>query len=263
MAAAGQAADARDPRPAARATTGGRATSPTAHPIDELVLTVLSQNTNDRNRDVAYAAAARALPELGGGARRAGRGGRGGDPARAASQGEGAADPGDPRASSARRDLDLDWLGTAPREERIDFLHVAARRRAQNRRLRADLLLGHAGDPGRHPRPPGRRAARACSARRPPSSAPTTRCWRSSTREDAYELHVNLIRHGRRLCAGAAAAVRAVPAPAPVPLRARARGPGEPRKTSAIIRLRFCAFRVEGLPPEPGEGLHPEFFSRR
>ena len=36
-------------------------------PLDELVLTVLSQNTNDRNRDVAYARLRRPVPGLGGG----------------------------------------------------------------------------------------------------------------------------------------------------------------------------------------------------
>ena len=34
---------------------------------------------------------------------------------------------------------------------------------------------------------------------------------------DVYELHVNLIRHGRRLCTAAASAVRGVPAAAPLP----------------------------------------------
>ena len=36
--------------------------APHGHPIDELVLTVLSQSTNDRNRDVAYLRLRRALP---------------------------------------------------------------------------------------------------------------------------------------------------------------------------------------------------------
>ena len=31
-------------------------------PLDELVSTILSQNTNDRNRDLAFTACARALP---------------------------------------------------------------------------------------------------------------------------------------------------------------------------------------------------------
>ena len=93
---------------------------PHGHPIAELVKTVLSQHTNDRNRDRAFAAPARALPDLGGGPRRAGRGGRGGDPARRPGQAEGAADPGDPRALG--EPPDLDWTEDAPREESLEFL---------------------------------------------------------------------------------------------------------------------------------------------
>ena len=37
------------------ASTAARCCTRIARPIDELILTVLSQNTNDRNRDVAYA----------------------------------------------------------------------------------------------------------------------------------------------------------------------------------------------------------------
>jgi endonuclease-3 len=37
-----------------RAEYGRPVNRPHRHPVDELVLTVLSQNTNDRNRDVAY-----------------------------------------------------------------------------------------------------------------------------------------------------------------------------------------------------------------
>ena len=40
--------------------------------------------------------------------------------------------------------------------------------------------------------------------------------------EDAYELHVNLIRHGRTLCRPGAAEVRRVRAASHVPLRAGA-----------------------------------------
>ena len=43
-----------DPRPPARSLRAARS-EPHGHPIAELVRTILSQNTNDRNRDVAYA----------------------------------------------------------------------------------------------------------------------------------------------------------------------------------------------------------------
>ena len=49
--------------------TGSRSNEPHGHPIAELIKTVLSQHTNDRNRDRSFAAPARALPDLGGGAR--------------------------------------------------------------------------------------------------------------------------------------------------------------------------------------------------
>ena len=75
--------------------------APHGDPIAELVLTVLSQTTNDRNRDVAYPAAARALAGLGGGARRAGRGGRGGDPPGRHLEGQVGAHPGDPAGDRA------------------------------------------------------------------------------------------------------------------------------------------------------------------
>ena len=50
-----------DPRPPAR-LYGRPVNDPHGHPIAELVRTVLSQNTNDRNRDVAYERLRAALP---------------------------------------------------------------------------------------------------------------------------------------------------------------------------------------------------------
>ena len=109
---------------------------------------------------VAFARAAGAIPDLGGSARRAGRRARGGDPARRPRRGR--------RRRGSRRSWsgsasppDLDWTETAPREESLEFLLSLPGRRPQNRRLRPDLHLGHPGDPGRRPRPPGRRPARA------------------------------------------------------------------------------------------------------
>ena len=45
-----------------RAIYGIPATAPHGHPIAELILTVLSQSTNDRNRDVAYLRLRERLP---------------------------------------------------------------------------------------------------------------------------------------------------------------------------------------------------------
>ncbi len=82
-------------------------------PVDELIKTVLSQHTNDRNRDLALAPIARALPELGGGPRRAARAGRGGDPSRRPRPAEGAPHPGDPRCTGRSAEPRLDRDGGA------------------------------------------------------------------------------------------------------------------------------------------------------
>ena len=74
---------------------------PHGDPIAELVLTVLSQSTNDRNRDVAYLRLRERLPTWEARARRAARGGRGGDPPGRHLEGQVRAHPGDPA-----RDLD-------------------------------------------------------------------------------------------------------------------------------------------------------------
>ena len=55
---------------------GRKRNEPHGHPIAELVRTILSQHTNDRNRDARLRRDARALPDLGGGPRRADRGPR-------------------------------------------------------------------------------------------------------------------------------------------------------------------------------------------
>ena len=78
----------RRPAACARCATGcalvyGRPLAPPhGQGLDELILTVLSQSTNDRNRDVAFLRLRERFAELGGGPRRPERGGRGGDPAR-------------------------------------------------------------------------------------------------------------------------------------------------------------------------------------
>ena len=71
--------------------------APHGDPIAELVLTVLSQSTNDRNRDVAYLRLRERFPTWEAVMRGAGRGGRGGDPAGRDLEGEVGADQGDPR----------------------------------------------------------------------------------------------------------------------------------------------------------------------
>src|SRR5687768_14179321 len=97
--------------------------NPHGHPIAELVRTVLSQNTNDRNRDVAYERLRRALPTW--------------EEVRDAPVNvvEEAIRPGGlsqtkaPRIQAILRELpetsgqpDLDWLEHADRDEGMEFL---------------------------------------------------------------------------------------------------------------------------------------------
>ena len=132
-------------------------------PIDELVLTVLSQNTNDRNRDVAYFRLRERFPTW--------------DAVREApvEEIEEAIRPGGLAPTKSVRiqqildaigDDDLLWLADAPLDEAREYLCRAARRRPQDGGLRAAVLVRAARRAGRHPRLPGRRPARACGRRR-------------------------------------------------------------------------------------------------
>ena len=147
---------------------------PHRQPLEELILTVLSQSTSDRNRDVAYLrlvarfpdwAAVRDAPE---------RRGRGGDPARRDLQGQVGADPGDPARAAgpalARPPRGHDGRGGARRALR------AAGRRPQDRGVRAALRLRDARHPGRHARLARRHAARP---------VPAGRAVRGAARRDA------------------------------------------------------------------------------
>jgi endonuclease-3 len=166
-------------------------------PIDELIKTVLSQHTNDRNRDRAYAAMRERLPTW--------------DEVRDApvAELEDAIRPGGlarqkaPRIQAILEQLgeepDLDWTRTAPREESLEFLLSLP---GVGRKTAACVLLFSWGIPeipvdvhvhrvgGRlgliPPDAPFERAHEEIRAVVPPA--------------DAYEVHVNLIRHGRTLC---------------------------------------------------------------
>src|SRR6185503_4405275 len=92
-------------------------------PLDELVLTVLSQNTTDRNRDVAYTRLRARFPDWAAVAEAP------------VAQVEEAIRPGGISRVKSRRiqamigaiaeetgSLDLQWLSRAPREDAIEFL---------------------------------------------------------------------------------------------------------------------------------------------
>ena len=135
--------------------------SPRYPPVDELVFTVLSQNTADVNTERTFAVAEGAVPGLDVGARRVRRGDRGGHRARRPRAHQGAAHQEDPRGHQ-RADRRA-RAGRAGRDERRGGAGVprrAARRRAQDGRVRAAVRARPAGDAGGHARPPGRPAPR-------------------------------------------------------------------------------------------------------
>jgi endonuclease III len=165
-------------------------------PIDELVLTVLSQNTNDRNRDVAYArlrerfeswAEVREAPldEL-----------------------EEALRPGGLAPTKAVRikrildeigDDDLAWMADAPVEKARDYLCLLP---GVGRKTAACVLLFSF---GRHEVPVDTHVYRVggrLGLFRPkaPFDEAHDELLRLTDGEDAYETHVLLIRHGRRTC---------------------------------------------------------------
>jgi endonuclease-3 len=169
-------------------------------PLDELVLTVLSQNTNDRNRDIAYerlrarfadwaAVAAAPVAEI-----------------------EEAIRPGGISKVKSQRikamlgaieaetgGLDLGFLADAPRADAIEFLE---RLPGVGRKTAACVLL-FAFD--RPEIPVDTHVYRVCSRLgllRPKASFEEAHeVMRAATDPaDAFEVHVNLIRHGRRIC---------------------------------------------------------------
>jgi len=165
-------------------------------PVDELILTVLSQNTNDRNRDVAYArlgerfsswAEVRDAP---------------------VDEVEDAIRPGGLAPTKAVRikqilgalgDDDLTWMEEAPLEEAREYLCDLP---GVGRKTAACVLLFSYGRPevpvDTHVYRVGTRLGLW------PEGTPLERAHDIMLKlvdpEDAYEIHVLLIRHGRRTC---------------------------------------------------------------
>jgi endonuclease-3 len=166
-------------------------------PVDELILTVLSQNTNDRNRDVAYA---RLRERFSSWAEVA---------AAPVDEVEDAIRPGGLAPTKAVRikqildaldDDDLEWMEEAPLAEARDYLCELP---GVGRKTAACVLLFSYGRPDvpvdTHVYrvgtrlglwPPGTNLERAHDEMLRLVDTP----------EEAYELHVLLIRHGRRTC---------------------------------------------------------------
>lgn len=170
---------------------------PHGDPVHELVLTILSQNTSDTNRDVAYAGLRGAFSSW--------------EEVRDApvEEVEKAIRPGGlaptkaPRIQAVLREIgdpiSLDWLRDAPRDEAMAYLTGLP---GVGRKTAACVMIFAFGRPeipvdthvhrvgGRlglfHPKASFEEAHDEMLAITPP--------------EDAYEFHMNLIAHGRRLC---------------------------------------------------------------
>jgi endonuclease-3 len=171
---------------------------PHGHPIAELVRTILSQNTSDTNRDVAYARLRERFTTW--------------EEVRDAptTAVEEAIKPGGLSATKAPRiqevlrligegEPDLDWLADAPRDEAIEFLESLP---GVGRKTAACVMIFALGRPeipvDTHVYRVGGRLGlfppRASFERAHDEMLAIT------DPEDAYELHINLITHGRRVC---------------------------------------------------------------
>ena len=169
---------------------------PHGQALDELILTVLSQSTNDRNRDVAFLRlrdrfgsweAVRDAPNA---------------------EVEEAIRPGGiSKVKSARiqailRELDgddLSGLCDAGVDEGRARLTALPGRGPQDRRLRAPVRLRQARRARRHPRQPRRHAA-GLFREKAPFEELHDAMLDLTPRGQELELHVNLLRHGRRTC---------------------------------------------------------------
>jgi endonuclease-3 len=163
-------------------------------PLDELILTVLSQNTNDRNRDIAYGRLRERFPSW--------------DAVRDAPQPEveEAIRPGGLAPTKSKviqnilRALDgdeLDWLETATVEEGRDFLCALP---GVGRKTAACVLLFSYGLPDVPVDTHVFRVGSRLGLFRPGASLEEAHDEFLRFADEAYELHVSLIRHGRRTC---------------------------------------------------------------
>jgi endonuclease III len=176
-------------------------------PIDELVLTVLSQNTNDRNRDVAYARLQERfssweevrhapLAELQDAIRPGGLAPT--KSVRIKRILDELARHGDP-AEPALREDNLSWLAEAPLKEARDYLCALP---GVGRKTAACVLLFSYGRPevpvDTHVFRVGSRLG--LFRERASFDEAHDEMLRLADPADAYEIHVLLIRHGRRTC---------------------------------------------------------------
>jgi endonuclease-3 len=176
---------------------GGQVNDPHGHPIAELVRTVLSQNTNDRNRDVAYERMRERFPTW--------------EEVRDAPTPdlEEALRPGGLQQTKAPRiqhiltqlgeHPDLDWLATAPREEALGYLTDLP---GVGRKTAACVMIFTFDRPEIPVDTHVHRVGGRLGLFRPNASFEEAHdeMLAITPPEDAYEFHVNLINHGRALC---------------------------------------------------------------
>ncbi len=179
---------------------GPKPNHPHGHPIAELVRTILSQNTSDTNRDVAYERLRRRFPTW--------------EQVRDAPlervveaiRPGGLAETKGPRIQEALRrienergEADLDWLAEAPRDEAIEYLVALP---GVGRKTAACVLLFALGRPeipvDTHVYRVGGRLG--LFPERASFELAHDEMLRITDPADAYELHINLIEHGRLVC---------------------------------------------------------------
>jgi endonuclease-3 len=170
---------------------------PHREPVEELVRTVLSQNTNDRNRDVAYARLRERFPSW-----EAVREAPAAEVIEAIRPG-GLAQQKGPRIQQILRTIgdpiELDWLADAPREDAIAYLTALP---GVGRKTAACVQIFSFDRPeipvDTHVYRVGGRLGLF------PANASLERAHDEmlavTDPADAYELHMNLIRHGREIC---------------------------------------------------------------
>jgi endonuclease III len=190
----------------------GRPThEPHSEPVHELVLTMLSQNTSDTNRDVAYAGLRARFPSW-----EEVRDAPTEDVEEAIRKG-GLAPTKAPRIQAVLREIsrlnnagtspspqsgdpiDLDWLRDAPREEALEYLPALP---GVGRKTAACVLLFAFGRPEIPVDTHVMRVGGRLALFRPGASFDEAHdeMLAITPPEDAYEFHMNLIAHGRRLC---------------------------------------------------------------
>lgn len=170
---------------------------PHGHPIAELVRTILSQNTNDRNRDVAYGRMRERFPtweEV-----------RDAPPAELeeALRPGGLAPSKTPRIQNVLAEIgdppDLDWIATAPRDRVLAYLTDLP---GVGRKTAACVLIFTFDRPEIPVDTHVKRVGERLGLFRPGASFDEAHdeMLAITPPEDAYEFHINLIRHGRALC---------------------------------------------------------------